>query len=69
MLEIVLTPEMLGPPKIWGPRLKPVGKSAPECQHSTVFSSAYATLQTDTEKFEEIQLRFKFLIASAQPIF
>jgi len=32
MLEIVLTPEILGPPKIGGPRFKPFkpdGKSAP----------------------------------------
>jgi len=31
------------------------------------FSSAYAALQTD--KFEKLQLRFRLLIASAQPIF
>jgi len=40
-----------------------------QCQHSTLFSSAYATLQTDTDKFETSQLRFRFLIASAQPNF
>jgi len=34
-----------------------------QCQHSTLFSSVYATLQTDTDKFEKLQLKFKFLIA------
>jgi len=28
-----------------------------------------ATLQTDTERFEKLQLGFRLLIASAQPIF
>jgi len=40
-----------------------------QCQHSTLFSSAYATLQTDTDKFEKLQIRFRFLIASGQPVF
>jgi len=44
MLEIVLTPEILGPPKIGGRRLKPFqpeGKSAPATKH---FSIAQAVL-------------------------
>jgi len=40
-----------------------------QCQPSTLFSRAYATLQTDTDKFEKLQLRFRFLIASAQTNF
>jgi len=38
MLEIVLTPKILGPPKIGVRRLKPFqpnGKSAPECTPSS----------------------------------
>jgi len=31
-----------------------------QCQHFTLFSSTYATLQTDTDKFEKMQLRFRF---------
>jgi len=38
-----------------------------QCQHSALSSSAYATLQTDTDKFAKLQLRFR--IASAQPCF
>jgi len=40
-----------------------------QCQHSTLSSSAYSTLQTDTDKFEKLQLRFRFMIASALPVF
>jgi len=29
-----------------------------QCQHSALSSSAYATLQTDTDKFAKLQLRF-----------
>jgi len=35
---------------------------------SCLSSGAYTTQQTDTDKFEKLQLRFRFLIASTQPL-
>jgi len=52
MLEIVLTPQILGAPKIGDPRLKPFepnGKSAPDSNHRKSAFPPFVTLCDETK--------------------